>query len=544
MELSFSRGFSHGWLGGNDHKALVPGLSSAKRGVRLGHIERVVRDRVVVSLQRRVRRGDGLVFEGNRAESQETGGRVFEIFARGEAVAEVEGGTVELAFMRGAIDFSLLRPGLAVWKTDDPQLTQRLRRTFTGAESLRRMPLEIVVRAETGHRLTIDARAGRAACRVESPESLQAARKHPITVELLREQFGRLGGTPLELRHLEAHIAGGPMIPLSVLGKLRHAMVAELEAALAAAPARQIAAAPVLPGLRPAAEPSAGEPTLHVLCRSLGQVQQALEAGVQSLIADFGDIRLYGEATAAARAAGAAILLATPRIHKPGETGLFRTMARHGADGFLARNLAAADFCRQSGIAWTADFSLNAANELSAAWLRDVGAERITLSYDLNRDQIMELVAAVPRQWLEVVIHQHMPLFHMEHCVFCAVLSPGTNHTNCGRPCDRHTVRLGDRLGLEHPLTADVGCRNTLFNATPQSAAEVVPVLLGAGVRHFRVELLDIEGAEVEALIGLYRRLLAGELKGTEVWKQLRAANRLGVTRGTLEERRNPLAIL
>ncbi len=43
---------------------------------------------------------------------------------------------------------------------------------------------------------------------------------------------------------------------------------------------------------------------------------------------------------------------------------------------------------------------------------------------------------------------------------------------------------------------------------------------------------------------GLYRQLLAGEVTGRDVWTGLRAANRVGVTRGTLEERRNPLAIL
>jgi hypothetical protein len=82
-------------------------------------------------------------------------------------------------------------------------------------------------------------------------------------------------------------------------------------------------------------------------------------------------------------------------------------------------------------------------------------------------------------------------MFHMEHCVFCAFLSPGTDRTNCGRPCDRHDVRLRDRVGMEHPLKADVGCRNTLFNAVPQSAAELVSDLLRRGARHFRAELLD-----------------------------------------------------
>jgi putative protease len=135
-------------------------------------------------------------------------------------------------------------------------------------------------------------------------------------------------------------------------------------------------------------------------------------------------------------------------------------------------------------------------------------------------------------------------MFHMEHCVFCSLLSPGTNKTNCGRPCDRHEVKLRDRTGVEHRLTADVGCRNTLFNATPQSAAEAVPALITAGVRHFRVELLDDKPRELRETVSLYRDLLAGRVDGKEVWRRLKAANRVGVTRGTLEERRNPLAIL
>ena len=102
---------------------------------------------------------------------------------------------------------------------------------------------------------------------------------------------------------------------------------------------------------------------------------------------------------------------------------------------------------------------------------------RVTASYDLNAGQLIDLIDAVPPDWLEVVIHQQIPMFHMEHCVYCAFLSPGTDSTNCGRPCDHHDVKLRDRVGVEHPLKADVGCRNTLFNAVPQTAAEFLPRL-------------------------------------------------------------------
>ena len=51
MELTFSRGFSPGWLNGCDHKMLVPATSSAKRGVFLGHVRNISRECITVSLQ-------------------------------------------------------------------------------------------------------------------------------------------------------------------------------------------------------------------------------------------------------------------------------------------------------------------------------------------------------------------------------------------------------------------------------------------------------------------------------------------------------------
>jgi putative protease len=269
-----------------------------------------------------------------------------------------------------------------------------------------------------------------------------------------------------------------------------------------------------------------------------------LNLGERDLYVDFADIRQYRDAVSLARRHSAAIYLATPRIQKPGEMGIFQALAKHKADGILVRNFAGLEFFAARGIPVAGDFSLNVTNELTAGFFLNRGLRWIAASYDLNREQLLDLVVAMPAQHLEVVVHQHMPMFHMEHCVFCSVLSPGTNKTNCGRPCDEHAVKLRDRLGMEHPLTADVGCRNTLFNAVPQSAAEIVPTLCQHGVGQLRIELLEESPAEVGSILRLYRRLICGQISGKEVWTQLRASNRVGVTRGTLEERRNPLAIL
>lgn len=553
MELSFSRGFSPGWLQGCDHKMLVPGLSSTKRGVLLGEVVDVTPRSVEVRLAAPLRRGDGIVFEGDRTTNSEQGGRVYEIWRRRLRVEDVaDSGVVELEFQHGAIDFSLLRPGLQVWKTDDPQLTNRLRKTFMGPQIHRRVPIEVTVRAAVGEPLTLSATTDVGhPVSVASEQLLETARKHPATREQLTEQMDRLGASVYELRSVAAEIDGAPMVPLSLLSELRRQLIERLDAAGTAPPPRRIREDSSLVELRTriaassaGSESGATPPVLRVLSRNLAQLRHLLtHEGLQHYV-DFADIREYREAVALAREAGRPLFLATPRIQKPDEIGIFHLLAKSAPDGVLVRNLSGMRYFLEKGIPFVADFSLNVTNELTADYLLTFGADRITASYDLNRDQLLDLVRVVPPPALEVVVHQHMPMFHMEHCVFCAVISPGTNKNNCGRPCDTHQVKLRDRIGMEHPLTADVGCRNTLFNAVPQSAAEVVPALLAQGIANYRLEFLNETPEEMDAVLRLYRQLLAGEVTGREVWTGLRAANRVGVTRGTLEERRNPLAIL
>ena len=571
MELSFSRGFSPGWLKGCDHKMLVPATSSAKRGVRLGTVVAVRRGRVAVDLVGSVKRGDGVAFDCGATSDEALGGRVFEVFQAGRSLTDpVAAGQVELTFGPNALDFAALKPGQAVWKTDDPALTSRLRKTFAQGELKRQQPVDLMVTAAVGEPLRVRAvLANGVACEVVSEELAAEAEKHPLDEATLRAQLGRLGATPFALRSLEAKITGRPMLPLSVLGKIRREMVAGLERAAGgnrrleayATESRQDACSTGGAGFQPASSGAgilpampcstggagilpAVPPCLSLLVRSLDQLRAVLALGERSLYADFADIRQYREAITIARDAGAAVYPATPRIQKPDELGIFALMAKQGPDGVLVRNYAGLRYFRDHGLPVVGDFSFNVTNELSAEFFLQEGVSRVAASYDMNREQLLALVAATPPGWLEVVIHQHMPMFHMEHCVFCAVLSPGTNKTNCGRPCDEHVVKLRDRIGVEHLLTADVGCRNTLYNAVPQSAAEAVPSLLARGVGHYRVELLDESVDEIGRIVKAYRGLLAGETTGREVWTRLNAANRVGVTRGTLEERRNPLAIL
>jgi putative protease len=105
-------------------------------------------------------------------------------------------------------------------------------------------------------------------------------------------------------------------------------------------------------------------------------------------------------------------------------------------------------------------------------------------------------------------------------------------------------VHLRDRRGALHPLKADAGCRNTVYNALAQTGAEYASRFGALGARWFRLEFLDEPPAVITRTIALYRRLLAGELTGAELWRELKLRHQLGVTRGSLDRDERPVTVL
>ena len=527
LQQVFSRGFSRGFLPGTDHQALVRGDSPRKRGVFLGKVSAVRGPRISLNLEAPLKPGDGVVFDYGRPEEDEPGGRVVHLYVRGrraDAADAPEAVEIEVR------DCPPPRPGWKVWKTDDPALRRALRATFQ--KTARRVPVDALVE-EAGGNLRVTLGDGARSVSGEAGP-LQQARQRPLSAAYLREHLGRLGDTPFELRDLEARL-GNVMLPVSRINDLRRRLAADLAALRRAAPAFRTAPR-ALDRLRKAPERTGTAPQLVVLCRTLPQLDAAIEEGIRCIEGDFEDVGTAREAVAKARAGGAAILLAPPRVFKPGEQGLFRALLGGRPDGILVRSTAHLDLARRlpPSLALVGDASLNVANELAADFFLSRGLARLVPSYDLNWEQLQAFLGRVDPGRCEIVVHHHMPMFHMEHCVFAARLSKGRTSADCGRPCERAEVRLRDRAGMEHPLRADAGCRNTVYNAVPQSASPYVRGMLDRGARWFRVELLLHAPAEARGLIRGYRDVIEGRADGRSLWKDLRASSFMGVTRGPL----------
>jgi putative protease len=546
MEMAFSRGLYTGWFGGINNQALVHARFGKKRGVYLGEIAAVEGRNIRLVLEGPLKPGDGVVFDAGHPEETEEGGRVYTV--------EQRGGDTLLGFGHGDLDLGRIHRGDKLWKTSDPELERNLRQTFAGDTPKFQRPLAMEVRGAIGKPFTLVVRddAGHEA-RVESAIPLVRADKQPLTPERLRAQLGRLGGTPFVLEELKSSLEGDVLLPVSELNRLRRAAVDEMLTRRGQPRSWTLNVGVQASACDERSSHVSASPRLIVLIRSLPQLQAAMNSGVQTVYCEFEDPKKYRDAvklfrefdsrksrgnealTSSTTVAeqGRAIFVAPPRIFKMGEEWVLKQVRSCEADGYLVRNydhlqFFGADRC-------VGDYSLNVANHFSADYFKNkFRLERLTASYDLNFEQLEALLRAAPPEWFEITLHQHIPMFHMEHCVFCAFLSSGTDYTNCGRPCDHHDVQLRDRVGALHPLKADAGCRNTVFNALAQTGADYVAQMLALGARDFRIEFLNETPDQIKQTISCYRQLLRGEITGPQLWRELKLLNQLGVTRGQI----------
>lgn len=527
---TYSRGSGHGFLDGLDHQRLVEGHTCAHRGLSLGPLLDARPHRgqgrdLLLRPAHDLRRGDGLLLVATD-DARDVGGFIWTMESLdGRDLEEVAAGDDVWVWLGP----DKVVPGPATrWvahRSGSPSLLRREARR----EAYRR-PLRLEVSGKLGEHLTVDAWDDHGQhVRVASESTLVIAHGAGLSAAMLEAKLGRLGESPFSLDALVCHLDEGLMLPASELNHLRRTLVRQLLDRRLVRPSISIPPPRVV-------ERSPGAPSgLWVLARNENQARAALEAGADGVYLDFLELTGTGHAIRALRASFARpIGVCPPRIRKPSEDKIERYLERLEPDYVLVRTLG---LLRNLfvGPRFIGDFSLNVANARTAEELLARGLDAITPAHDLDAKQLRALAgqpALAP--WLEVVVHHPTPFFHMEHCVFAALLSSGRDHLSCGRPCERHTVELEDRTGARHALEADVGCRNTLFRGESQSAAQDLPLLREGGVRRFRIECLREDPTQVRALVSIYRAILENNAPASAARREL-ARHGLSTVRGSLQ---------
>lgn len=553
-QLTYTRGASTGFLGGDNHQELVVGTTPKHRGIALGEVKNIRGKKVLVEtlpgfhVAESLRPGMGVKFEAVGRSDREhdpenaPGGPLYEL-------REVSACEWELAFGTPGPDLRLVRPGDLVRVTGDPAVAREAERRIV-QPIFGRLPLVLRVTGRVGEPLFVEALAqapfGPVSVRISGETALQASLSRAgLGRELLKDKLGALGGTPFTLAELSVEGLGeGLHLPVSELKSIRRRLVAALliecdQPRHPKAP-EGLCVAELRGELGREVSEDWGAPQLIPLFRTEEQLRAYIDSSPpegSEVELDWMEMVGLSRTVRLAKDAGLRVTLATVRVQKPGEEAFDRRIGRLLPDGVLVRHFGALmHFSRrqeaQNGAASTVhgDFSLNVTNSLTARHLLSLGLRTVTASHDLNKAELLDLLENVPRGRVCVVLHHHIPTFHNSHCAYAHLLSEGKDYRDCGRPCDKHRLALRDYAGHEHPMVVDVSCRNTMFSAVAQSAAPLVPRLLELGVRRFRVEFVWEKGEEVVRTLDAYRRLLLGDLGAKEALRIAAVPERYGVT--------------
>lgn len=549
LEQVYSRGLGAYFVSGTNHQEVVKGRSPRHRGVLIGKVVKVLNDSVIIKVEGDIEKiaplkaGDGVVFDAadwSSPQETEEGGRIYEVI-------KSKNNTLEIRFGKNTVNFARIRPSDLLWRTDDPSLEKTVKPLLKTTNPIYKQEIKVFVLAEEGKNLITEwqlVKNPSITIRINSEDTLSQANEN-LTKDFILKQLNRLGNTPYKIKELNLKVLGNPLLPSSLLNNLRRQAVEkliELQSTLKENTINEptLVLKESLEKIRVMTIETEKNtilsvlPELHLLVRTPEQLDAAISLEPSSITLDYLD--LYGLRPSVEKLLASKITarVASPRVLKPGESKILDFLLKLDCEILVRAGgmLSAMQGTKHPKL--IGDFSLNAANLLSANILLNLGLNRLTPTHDLNADQIACLAKDLGSEKIEVVAYQHLPVFHTEHCVFCRFLSDGTSYKDCGHPCEKHRVALKDLNGRLHPVMADVGCRNTVFGAEAQEASLHLDKWLSVGIRHFRLEFVHESAQEVKEIAQAFEKALNKKISFSELSKKLQKLSPQGTTEGSL----------
>lgn len=518
LASTYSRGFFSGWLNGVDHQKLVDGTFSAHRGLYLGDVKTVQKNKFTLSTKTNLQPQMGLLIVGK----EEMGSKIMAV--------KKSGGEYEVELLQKNLD---IKKGQKVYLNSNETLARDLQKNWNSREHMKKIPLKFLVQGIYNEPLLVKAIDPEGhEVYAQTISNLAPANNRVTTEAFIKEELSSLGTTVYRMENFECFIQDGLFMNHREIKELRRELVEKMNKE------RTDRRSEVVDASEAQVSRSKSETGLNVLLRTKEQVEAIVDIkGLKSVVLDFEFGKNYEASLKLLCDAGIKAGIATTRILKPSEYYNLKMISRLNPDFILVRNLGALEYLkRETKIPLIGDFSLNVTNSHSLSYLSGKGLETINVSYDLNQDQLMDLVKHGDPSKIEVTIHQYMPEFHMEHCVFAAFMSNGSSFRDCGKPCEKHEVKLKDPYGNWHFLKADHECRNTFFKATPQSAGFLIETLKKEGVASVRLEALSETPEQLILKVSTYLGLLNGTLTAGEAMKKLEVVESYGLGLGQMKK--------
>lgn len=506
LEQAFNREFTTGYLRKNQGADLMSYNRPNNRGTKLGRIEKVLTNGIIIKLDDELALNDGIeiwVTKGGRQGFTVDNLSVYDV-----EVEDVDkGNEVFINTKNTDINLRSIKVGDRVFKTLDYRLNKKARATFDKADNL---TVYMKLIAHEGEYVTL--RLVRNKEMFEYTDEsfvVTAAKKHPATMESIFKQLSRLGGTGWHLDYLEIEIDDNIMIPASVLNNCRRKVIEKIEEHYL----KPYCRTPLEYKEFTLTDNAVYKGTsVAVLVEDNRSARAALDGGADivyiNAVAFRGKKSISDDELKRLIATKTPIYMLLPTIAGEDELSYWEKQLKKyeylGVKGIVVSNPWAVEIAAKSDYKGEiiGDFTMNCFNSYAVDFWQKQGLSTLGISTELNLKQISKLKTNVKK---ELAVFGNLRMMTTEHCVLGANCGGKTANTKCGKPCLKdNRYYLQDEKGFKFNIKADEFCRNYIYNGHLLCIVEDMPKICEMKTDVVRLDMLHFRDREIREVTEIF----------------------------------------
>ncbi|WP_406657255.1 DUF3656 domain-containing protein [Methanolobus sp. ZRKC2] len=507
----FYRGFTKGFVSGESD--VTHQKYSSSYGLFLGRAKEISRSKhhsdVRVKLQQDISSKDGISV---LTRMRMLGSRVDAILLNGEKVEKATKGD-EVILQISPKTGKAVRPQDEIFLSTDNLLIDSLKK-----KELKKLPVDIVVTARKEELFGININESRVSASFTDEYVVQEAKSSPTTQEKISEAVEKLGDTPYYADSVRIEADENIFIPVGVITNARREAISLLEEKVLELYKRDLKKPQIEKHDTANFEKVTARKNnllLSVEVDSIESLFVAAKAGADIIYLPIEDFdRLMEpenkERMLQLKEKEIEIVLLTPQVTFDNELETVKQQMKNARNaGFMVAcsNLGTVRAASVINMDFVAQRELNIFNALTAAFYHNSGASRITLSSELNLDEIKdvsnELLCSPEDCQIELLVHGMELLLITENDLLKPLADRGILKKSS-------SVNLISRRGDSFPLRR-LGTRTLIYNSKVFNMLEHVELLQESGVDILRLDFSLNNKNYIRDTIRAYRSVIAGK---------------------------------
>lgn len=510
----FNRKFTKGLLLGDVGKDMMNSQLPNNQGLYVGTVVDYNKKakRLKIKLANTLKKGDGINLGGGTIGRIIKNGNIETIGYKGE--------TIELDFVGEA------RKGQIVFKTSDSELMDRVQATFTQDKEFVKNIIDAKITIKLGQKpiLTLKDRHSNEAT-IEGDKIVEEAMKVALSKEKVETQLRKLGNTPYELDLLEIELDDNVSLPISLLNQMRRDCIELLDKERVSIKNRKYKNKTVK--YKPVLYNRNKQQGISVKVKNLEQLESALECGLDRIY--YEDTNTIDKAMSLAMKYNKKVIYSAPRIIRNKEYNHLAKANNAGVESVQVGNYGSIDYFKDKKL--NIDYYLNAFNSETINYYKEIGADTLCISQELNINEIKETIKYTDIN-IESVVYGYTPLMITEYCPMGVIVRDCKKDKRVAK-CKESIYALRNSKGDEFRVSQDIFCRSTIYNSNVTCMLDNLYELHEIGINVLRLDFTLEDKETVKEVIEAYQEVLSNDYKlGTKATKLYNKLDEKGTTAG------------